>query len=158
MSGLEILAATALIGTGVQVAGGISSAASAKEAAEKLQILKNEQADEILARNKINERTLLDRMLAEGLQIEARAGSSGLLGTSLGRKLRLQDEVLKFMVDSQREARFKADMLRKGADIDLDLASDAVTGTILTGIGTGLTGIARTGAMLRPAGTPKARS
>ena len=157
MSGLEILAATALIGTTVQVGGMISSAESAEEAAEKLQKLKNKQADELLARNAINERTLRDRMLKEGLQIEARAGASGLVGTALGRKLQLQDEVLKFMVDARRESRFKADMLRKGADIELDLASDALTGTVLTGIGTGLSGIARAGQFLVPAAAPQKR-
>lgn len=151
MSGLEIgLAVASAVGTGVQAAGQIKSAHDQAEAQERASALKREQANELLSRQATNEeimRKQLDRRMKDVNNLVSTSSSTGI-ALSIAEYQRDAEAAI---LDSHREAEFKARMLKAGADIETDLASDLVTGAYLSAGGTVLTGAYKTYDIFKPA-------
>lgn len=124
----------AVVGTGMQIYGAISGASQQQEAAEVNAEMKRLQAKELLERQSINEQLIREQSEDDQLHI----GGSSFGSTGIGDVLKVRRITEENISRSRRDAEFKATMLRKGADIETSLASDQMTGTILTGIGTGI--------------------
>jgi hypothetical protein len=130
MSGAEVIA---LVGLGATIFGQVKAAEARSDAADLNSGLKEEQAKELLERSKIN----IARIERSGREVsgkqEAVVSSSGfeLTGSTI---LLLEDtyrRISEKVADAGREARFKADQLRKGADIETELASDAFDAALI---------------------------
>ncbi len=147
MTGAEIPLIIAAVGTGTQVYGSISSANNQAEAQRRDAALKNEQANEILAREAIN-RTAIDKqtVLDQGAYAAAFA-ASGREGGGIGGQIDIFNSAQEIISNARREAKYKSDALRQGADIQASLASDIVSSSYYTGAGTLLTTGARIGYM-----------
>lgn len=129
------LAIISVIGTGVQLIGGILSAASQSEASEANAQNKRAQAAELLDRQAINEQLMRDQGKATARMYASRAAYSKGEGAGIGGVLKIHSDVESNIMNSRRDAEFKAKMLRAGADIDSDLASDIYTAGVLTSVG-----------------------
>lgn len=136
MSGLEIIAG---VGTLVNAVGQISGANAQADAARKQAVLKNQQADELLSREAINEQILHDEAKSEMLSGAHEAGG-GSEGGGIGQALTIVKTLNQTIANNQRDAEFKAKMLRAGAEMDQTLASDYQVGGILKSGGTLLSG------------------
>jgi hypothetical protein len=130
------LGALFLIGTAISAYGQISSANSSAEAQRADAAAKREQAGELLERQAINERIMQEQ--SERQQSAAGSGSamSGLEGTSLGSIMTIRKTTLENIALSRRDAEFKAKLLRQGADVQTELASDMMTAGYISGAGT----------------------
>lgn len=130
------LGALFLLGTAISAYGQVSAASSAAEAQQADAAAKREQAGELLQRQAINERIMQEQ--AERQQSAAGSGSamSGLEGTSLGSIMTIRKTTLENIALSRRDAEFKAKLLRQGADVQTDLASDMITAGYISGAGT----------------------
>lgn len=151
MSGLEIaMAASAAIGA----YSSISSAVSQSNAHKKNADLKRLQADELLERQLINERTMREESeLAQSAHITS-FSASGRSG-GIGGVIRMKEQLEHNLAISRRDANFKADMLRRGADIDTRIASDAMVAGVLGGVGSLTTGAANIYSVQSQYGKPK---
>lgn len=141
MSGMEIPLIIGMVaGTGTQVAGGIMAANSQADAQNRNAALKKLQADELLSRQTINEKIMRDQAekVAKGYSVGFAA--SGREGAGIGGMLQIKRDTEENILNSRREAEFKAQMLRSGADIDQSLASDYQTASYITGAGSLLSG------------------
>lgn len=150
MSGIEVgLIATAVLGSGTQVAGNVMAANAKADATARSGSLKRQQADELMSRQVINERIMRER--AE-ISAGTYAGASGLgeSGGGIGGVLQIHADLEESIINTRREAEFKAKMLRAGADIDNDLASDGVSAAWISGAGTVLSGGANIYNIMRP--------
>lgn len=140
MTGVEILAGVSLLGTGIQTYSGISGASSRAEQMRRENELKRLQANELLARQAINEQI----MTRESGRMEGRAitafASTGREGAGLGDAIQIHNNLLESIANTRRDAEFKASMLRRGADVGDELASDVAAAGWLSGVGTILTG------------------
>lgn len=134
------MAAGAAAGLGLSVVGTVLAAQAQKEAAEKEASLKRDQADELLSREAINEQILRDQSEDLTKDYGAAFAASGLGGSGIGGTLKLRSNLEQTLANSRRDAEFKARMLRAGADMQGQLASDVYTAGIITGAGTALTG------------------
>lgn len=135
MTGVEVaLLATTALGTGANVAGNVMAANAQQNAAERNAALKNAQADELLSRQAVNERILRERSEESAAAYQGAAGL-GESGGGIGGVMKIKSDLEETIMNSRREAEFKAKMLRAGADIDLQLGSDAVTAAWITGAG-----------------------
>ncbi len=150
MSGMEAVAIVGAAGTALNAVGQVSSAHSQAEAQRKAAYLKQQQADELLARQKINEEILRERntklVHEQGAIATGETSDQTIYGLAKYQR-DLEDAVL----DTRREAEFKAKMLREGAAIEADLASDIETGSYLSAGGTILTGGVQAYSLLKPA-------
>ncbi len=125
-----------LLGTVMSAYGQISSASAQAEAQRADAAAKRLQADELLARQAINEQIMRDQ--SERMESSAGSGSamSGLEGGGLGGIMSIRKTTLENIALSRRDAEFKAKMLRMGADVQSELASDMMTAGIISGAGT----------------------
>lgn len=105
------------------------------DAARKNTELKRQQADELMARQAINEQIIREEGEKEKSIAGSQAAGSGLGGTGIGMKLAIIDNVNRTIANTSRDAEFKAKMLRAGAEQDTQLASDYVTSGIISGAG-----------------------
>jgi len=129
-------------GTLVSAAGAVYSGIQGANAAEKDAALKKEQALQVEAsgyRDDILMKRQEDRALGQLSSAYAKSGTS-LQGSGL-----LDMEDLAFQYEEQRASyaksiAFKADQLRKGADISYDVAADREAAGYISGFGTILTG------------------
>lgn len=144
MSGLELPIISALgilFSGGSQIAGG----AARRAASEADAAAKNRQADELLAREGINEQLMLD----QSFQAEQNYGSAfamtGKEGGGIGGMLTIHKNTLASIANARRDAEFKASMLRAGAEVDTKLASDLQTAGVISGAGTIISGAADLG-------------
>jgi hypothetical protein len=153
MTGIEVgLGIAAVFGAGTQTYGMIKGAAAQSAAAEQTARLKNAQADEILSRELINEQMIRENSarLESGYFVSfASTGAEG----GLGGVLQIQRQTERNLVNAKRDAEFKASQLRAGADIDLNLASDALSASYITGAGTILGFGAKAYSLYRKSGT-----
>lgn len=108
------------LGLGAQVYGLISGASANAEAQEQQAAIKNAQADELLARQKINEQIMNEQYEESALQTGM--ASRGIATTGVGLKLKMHEALVRNIELNRREADFKAKMLRMGADVDMNLA------------------------------------
>lgn len=139
------LIGAAVIGGGVSLFGQLSAASAQEKAAQAAAQAKYAQADELLAREAINESIMRDEATAkEGNYITAFA-SSGFEGSGVGGVLKIKQDLEQNISLAQRDANFKAKMLRAGADVDTQLASDIATagtwkavGSLVGTVGAGL--------------------
>ncbi len=134
------LAITAAVGAGVNVAGTLMSANAKANADQQSAALKYKQADELMSREAINEDIMRTQEGRTEDQFRAASGSTGFANTGIGGVLRMRSDLSKNIGLSQRDAAFKAEMLRTGAQIDTNLASDersagyvAAAGSVLGG-------------------------
>lgn len=155
MSGAEILGGMALLGAGVNAYGQVSAAQSQEEAQIKAAELKREQAKELLSRQSTNEGIMRERLTRTMKDINNLVDSGSSTGTVVA-IAEYQRDAEAAILDSRREAEFKARMLREGADIETDLASDLVTGAYFSGAGTILTGAYKAYDIFKPA-SPKTK-
>lgn len=127
-----ISAITSAIGAGMD-------ASSKADAAVKDAQLKNSQAGELLSREQVNEGIIQQQSeLAQG-QYGAAFASTGREGAGIGGILRMRANTALTISNARRDAEFKASMLRQGANIATNLASDELTAGYITGSGTLLT-------------------
>lgn len=141
MTGIEEGAAiAAVVGTAIQVGGSIDSASQKASAAKQDADLKDAQADELISREQINEGLIQDQSQINQKEYSAAFASSGREGSGIGGVLQLRSNTATTIANSQRDAQFKASMLRAGANISDNLASDEITAGYITGGGTLLTG------------------
>lgn len=151
MSGAEIPIILAAVGTGTQIYGQISAASAQAEAQKKDAEFKNIQANELLAREALNEIEIRRQGELTTARYSSAAAASGFETSGIGGQLDILDNVERMITNSNREARFKADMLRLGANVQTDLASDMVTSSYLTGAGTAIkTGASMYNALRKP--------
>ncbi len=134
-----IAAAIAAVGAGVAIYGEIAGANSRADALRADSRNKNRQADELLARQRINEAILRDQSEFSQRDYVASFAATGVEGSGLGGVVRLRKNLEEQISNSRRDAEFKARMLRAGANVDSQLASDAMTAGYLRGTGTALT-------------------
>jgi hypothetical protein len=153
--GVLALGIIAGVGTAVQIGGQIAQADANNQAAAKKYSLDMQQAQEILAREKINEGILIERAGMMEAQAQAYSGAHGTSNLGLGVKLRMRSELQQTLNLARRDADWKAQMTKAGAEIDRQLASDQMVGTILGSIGTGLTGAYKVGSLFQPSGDAK---
>jgi hypothetical protein len=140
MTGVEIgLGIAALVGTGAQVYGNVAAARSQEEAARREAEFKMIQADELMERQRINEQIMVEQGDEMGSAYVAAFASTGRGGGGVGGQLRIKRDVERSIANSHREAEFKAKMLRAGADVEMDLASDAVSAAWISSAGSVLT-------------------
>lgn len=149
MTGIE--EGAAIVGAGTAIYGAISSASAKASAAQQDAALKNEQADELLSREAVNEQLIQTQSTQSQLEYGAGAASMGREGGGIGGILQIQKNTAITMANSQRDAQFKAQMLRAGANIATNLASDELTSSYVTGAGTLLTGAAKAASLYKPA-------
>jgi len=156
MTGIEaglILGATAAVGTGVQIAGQLSEALARKEYAREQARIANLQATELLERQVINEGILRER--GEELITRIGGSTSGLATSGVGQILKVKQDIEQNILLSRRDAEFKAQMIREGAEAQMELESDRFTGSILTGVGTGIVGGVGLYNQLKPSRKPE---
>lgn len=153
MTGIEIaLLATTALGTGANVYGNVKAAGAQASAAEKNAALKNAQADELISRQAINERILRERS-EENAASYAGAAGLGESGGGIGGVMKIKADLEETILNSRREADFKAKMLRAGAEIDTQLSSDITDAAWITGAGTVLGTGANIYNMMKPPST-----
>jgi hypothetical protein len=128
---LGMAAGGAMMQAGSSVSAGMSQA----DAAERNAYFKRLQAQELLERQKINEEIMKEQAEEAKHIYGSGSATSGLAGTGLGGKLKIHQRLQETLINTRREAEFKAKMLRAGADIETELASDMRSGAWLTGFG-----------------------
>jgi hypothetical protein len=158
MSGVEVaLIATAAVGTGVTIYGQLSGANAEKEAREQKAALDELTAIELLEREAYNETALRENARVAELQY----GSSAMGGEDMGigARLSINQQLEKTISITKRDADFKARMIRAGAAMERDLASDQYAAAGIGAFGTLLTGATRAASLYRPStastGLPK---
>lgn len=133
----SILLATAAIGAGVAAYGAIKSADDQADVLQKDADLKNQQAQEV-------EREQGERTLEEGIdnqktlgQIKAGYSESGLdlSGSNLYSLESTYADMSRQLAEQQKEADYKAAMIRAGASIESQQASDTQTAGYLSAAG-----------------------
>lgn len=143
-------AAIGVAAIGTQVYGAISSASSKADAARQDAALKNQQADELLSREQINEQLILDQSELAQKSYGSAFASTGREGAGIGGILQIQKSTAQSIANDRRDADFKAKMLRAGANIATNLASDTETAGYITGAGTILAGAGKIASLNMP--------
>jgi hypothetical protein len=136
MTGVEIgLGIASALGGGAQVYGQIKGASAQSEAAYRSAEFKRMQADEILAREMINEETIKKNSARVESSYFTSFAATGTEG-GLGGVLQIQKQTEENLINARRDSEFKANQLRMGANIEQSLASDAMAASYITGAGT----------------------
>lgn len=139
MDPFSIIAGVGLL---TQFVGGIMAGSAQAEAAERNARLKNQQADELLAREAINEQIMREQGERTVLGYQAAFSDTGREGGGIGGALTIHREVERSILNARRDAEFKARMIRAGAAEDVRLAGDLRTASILSGFGGVMSGAA----------------
>lgn len=139
MTGAEIFYGAAAAGTALSVIQGLSAASSQADAKRQDAAFKQQQADEILAREAINRTAIENQVKHDQSLYAASFASAGWADGGIGGQIEIFNRAQEVISNSRREAQFKTDMLRKGAQMDFNLASDIVTSSYYTGAGSILT-------------------
>lgn len=140
--GGTLFGVAALGGVGLSAGSQIDAASAKSNAAQREAGLLNLQARELLEREAINEEIMRQQSELQQKDYGAAAAATGLGGEGIGGIVRMRANLETTIANSRRDAEFKARMLRAGAEIQGNLASDIYTsgligagGTILTGVG-----------------------
>lgn len=134
------LAVAAIIGAGLSIFGSIQQGQEKAAAAQQDAALKNAQADELVSREKVNEGLIQQQSFEAQLDYGSAAAATGGEGTAIGGIMQIKKNTAITLANGQRDANFKAQMLRSGANIATNLATDEVNSSYITGAGTALTG------------------
>jgi len=124
------------VASAIQIYGQVKTGVSQAKAANASAELKNMQADELLARQAINEEVMRNAYERTSREVGAVQLSRGFDVSGAGATAEMLLDFRSNLTNSRREADFKARMLRAGAEIDQNLASDVRTGTIIAGFST----------------------
>lgn len=135
-----ILGAIGAISTIISGIGQVTGAAEKAEAAKQNAALKDLQANELLARQAINEQIMRDQSEKTQDAYASAFASTGREGGGISGVLQIMRDTEQNISLSRREATFKAQILRTGAEQDMKLSSDIMTAGFLSGAGTLLTG------------------
>lgn len=138
-----VAAGAAVVGAGVAIYGEIESGQAKANAAKLDAQLKNQQADELMSREANNEQLIQQQSERDQKDYGAAFAGSGREGGGIGGIMTIQKNTAITIANSQRDAEFKAKMLRAGANIATNLASDEVNASYITGAGTIITGAAK---------------
>jgi hypothetical protein len=130
MSGAEIPLVLAIAGGASSAYAGYAQGQAQAKAKEQDAALKRAQADELMDRFQRNETLMRARnvKLVKGAEAYSGGRGAGSQDTALAIS-EFRTELEGSVQDARREAEFKARMLRQGADMDVELASDIVTGS-----------------------------
>lgn len=139
MAAIPILAGAAVIGSGLEVYGNIKAAQQKSDAVKAEAALKEAQANELLDREKINEGLMQEQESSIESGYVSAFADTGREGGGIGGVIKLRNQLQKNIDISRREASFKAQMLRAGANIDTTLASQQLSASYIGGAGTILT-------------------
>lgn len=132
-------------GLGLAAYGMISGAAAQADAEERDAALKRLQADEVIRRMYVKE----EEMRKYGIELEGQQSSaisaSGFdyQGSPLLLMETTKKNVEREILEMQRDAMFRADQLRKGADISMDISGSTSTAGWIQAGGTVLGGVAK---------------
>lgn len=138
MSGLEAPLIIAGVSSAVSTYSSIKSGFDQAKAKEREAALMNLQADELLARQLINEKIMREESERRQLQFGSAFAATGAGGGGVGAILKMKEDLESNIELTRRDANFKADMIRRGADINLQLASDIRVGSIISGVSSGI--------------------
>lgn len=141
------------IGAITSIYGQLKGASDRADAARNEADLKRQQADELMSRELVNEQTMNKQSAIAQLQVGAQF--HGLEGGNIGEILNIQNVTRENLVNSRRDAEFKARMIRSGADIDERLASDVQTAAGWSAAGTLLGATADIGSKFYDFGSTK---
>lgn len=148
------LAAMAAVGGALSLYGTIKGANDQADAVERNSALKRQQADELMARQEINEQIIREQSEKSSLSYGASFAGTGREGAGIGGILQIHRDAQEQILNTRRDAEFKARQLREGADIQSDLASDSITSAWIGAAGGLLaTGASTYKAMSPPGGT-----
>jgi hypothetical protein len=117
--------AGAFVGAGVGIFGAIKSANDQAEIERKKAALANEQADEILAREQINDAQIRDASFRSELETGSVSAAMGHTGGEIGAKLEIERRTNLEISLNDRAAAFQAKMLREGATLGQEAADTA---------------------------------
>jgi len=123
------------LGTMATVGAKIYEGAVQADAAERKAELDIEQANELLQRERINEDLLIKKEKEMETYGTYLSGSRGTQDTGLGARLKLYENLQQALSNMRRESLFKAKMIRAGAEVSRELASDIQVGTALSAAG-----------------------
>jgi hypothetical protein len=137
-------AAIAVAGIAIDVIGRVNEADDQADAAARTAAIKDAQARELLERNAINEKILRERAEFQEHGYIAAVADTGFGGGGLGGVMKIRRDLAMTLENNRRDAEFRARMLRAGADVDMQLASDAVSASYISGAGTILSQGAKT--------------
>lgn len=144
MSGAEVPLALAVGSSVVSAVGGVYGAYASASALEKQAKQREMQANELLARQAINENIMRENELMMEKQAGAAFAATGRDGGGIGSILRMQKVLQSNLEMSRRDAEFKARLMRMGAESDMALASDQITAGWISGGGSLLNGAYQT--------------
>jgi uncharacterized protein HemX len=151
-----VLPIVAVAGLGVSVYGQIKAAQDEAQARREKAANEEAQAVELMSREDVNESRMMDQERQQELNFGSRAAAAGGEGTTLGGMLELHRQSEQAISFARRDAEFKAKMIRAGAQIDTNLASDAITAGTIGAAGSLLTGAAKAYDLYRgPSGAPQ---
>jgi hypothetical protein len=137
MAAAGVMAGVAVAGTAVQMYGEYEAAQSKAESEARQAAMKRQQADEVQARQTINEGVMREQEYHSEGDYVTKVGGHGVEGSWFGGMMRMRQDLAYNIAATRREADFKAQMLREGADVNTQLASDSKTAGYL-GIGASL--------------------
>jgi hypothetical protein len=135
MTGIETgLLIGAIGGTGLNFAGQLMGASAQADAAQRAAQLKRIQADELEKRELVNEGIIRENSARMENQYSTAFAATGG-GGGLGGVLEIRRQTERNIMNAREDSQFKEYMLRQGADIESQLASDAMTASYITGAG-----------------------
>lgn len=145
--------------TGMEVYGKIAAANAQSQARAQELKLKNIQADEILSREAVNEQVIQDNSKRTESAYSTAFAATGREGAGVGGQIQIHKFTQDQVANLNRDANFKANMIRAGANIEANLASDVVSASYISGAGTLLTsGLRAYDAFKGPSNVPNSLS
>ena len=138
----SFLIGASIAGTATNIITGIAAGSARADAAERDAQMKQEQANELISRQRINEGIIREQGEDLAHIYGSAAASSGLEGTGIGGILKIRRNIDIQIQNTRRDVEFKAKMMREGASNDMTLASDYRNSSILTGVGSALSSTA----------------
>lgn len=112
---------------GMSVYGNIKAAKDKEEAAQKQAFLDEQQANEILARQAANEAIMQDQAAYNESHYVAAMGGTGVLDTGIGGAIAIHTNLSRAIAAARHEAAYTSNMIRMGAQINTEIASNQVT-------------------------------
>lgn len=140
-----------LIGGGLIVSGltslwgAISGANAQEEAAQKNQQLANLQANELLARQTINENIMREQAAYASAHTATAMAATGRAGGGLGQAIAINRALTENINLSRRDAEFKAQAIRMGAQYDLEAVNASANAQRIGAFGNFLGNVANAG-------------
>ena len=131
-----VAAGALILGTGIKVYGALKGASDQANIEEQKAGFAREQADEVLARESINEGLRNDAAFRNKLSFGAAYAGTGKAGVGIGSMLEIQRQTDLQNALSKRDAEFQAAQLRKGAALQEDLAGNTRTAGYISAAGT----------------------